>query len=247
MPHGGVVEVTAKNLEIPNGNGTDPRVSISIRDYGSGIPSDVLPRIFDPYFTTKPAGSGLGLATAYSIVAKHEGHIFVESKSGEGTAITIDLPASRMSPAPEAPVVADHQGGKGRILVMDDEQDLRNLLKTVLGNLGYEVQAARDGAEAIAVYEKAKDAGRRFDAVLLDLTVSGGMGGVDAAAKLKELDPSSKLIVSSGYSAATVMSEFRKYGFEAVLPKPWKVAELRRVLQGVLIDTPKDKPNEVTG
>jgi two-component system cell cycle sensor histidine kinase/response regulator CckA len=195
----------------------------------------VLPRVFDPYFTTKASGSGLGLATSYSIVAKHEGHISVESKVGDGTVFTIDLPASHESPAPEAAIVRDFQTGKERILVMDDEEALRKLLITILGKLGYEVHVARDGAEAIALYEEAKTAGRRFDAVLLDLTVSGGMGGVEAAAKLKEIDPAAKLIVSSGYSDATALSEFGKYGFESVLPKPWTSAEVSQVLRRALV------------
>jgi CheY-like chemotaxis protein len=120
-------------------------------------------------------------------------------------------------------------------LVMDDEEALRKLLKTILAKLGYEVHTARDGAEAIALYEKAKDTAQRFDAVLLDLTVSGGMGGVEAAAKLKEIDPGSRLIASSGYSNATVLAEFGKYGFEAALPKPWTAAQLSQVLRRVIV------------
>jgi CheY-like chemotaxis protein len=117
---------------------------------------------------------------------------------------------------------------------MDDEEGLRVLLKTLLTSLGYEVQTARDGAEAIALCEESKASGHRFDAVLLDLTVSGGMGGMEAVGRLKELDPSMKLIVSSGYSDATVMSNFRKYGFDDVLPKPWRIAEVSEVFRGVL-------------
>ena len=239
MPLGGLIELTAQNART--GGSDDPRVRISIRDYGCGIPADVLPRIFDPYFTTKPGGSGLGLATAYSIVAKHDGHIFVESKSGEGTIVTIDLPACSERPAPEPPVPVELPPGKERILVMDDEPALRKLLHNVLRNLSYEVVTAADGAEAIALYEEAMAEGRRFDAVLLDLTVSGGMGGIAAAARLKEIDPAARLIVSSGYSDATVMSEFTEYGFEAVLAKPWTTAELGRLLRNVLVPDPDRK------
>ena len=124
---------------------------------------------------------------------------------------------------------------------MDDEADVRKLLKTVLAHLGYQAHTAGDGAEAIALYESAKAGGGRFDAVLLDLTVRGGMGGIEAAARLKEMDPSSKLIVSSGYSDATVISEFSKYGFEAVLPKPWTTTEVSQVLQRVLAVDPGRK------
>src|SRR5262249_50942170 len=124
MPQGGIIEVGAQNVVSPSGPGIDPRIRISIRDYGCGIPADVLPRIFDPYFTTKPGGSGLGLATAYAIVAKHGGHISVESTPGYGTVLTIDLPACLESLAPENPVVSDFQTGKERILVMDDDEAL---------------------------------------------------------------------------------------------------------------------------
>jgi len=241
MPESGIIEVCAENLMFPNSSDADLRVRISIRDYGCGIPADVLPRIFDPYFTTKPGGSGLGLATAYAIVAKHGGHISVESKLGEGTVVTIDLPAWQESPAPPVPIVTHLQTGTERVLVMDDNEAVRKVLEGVLNTLGYEVETARDGAEAIAVYEQAKVAGKRFDAVLLDLTVSGGMGGVEAAAKLKEMDPSSKLIVSSGYSDAPVMSDFARYGFEAVITKPSTAAEISAAFRRVLVADPDRK------
>jgi signal transduction histidine kinase/ActR/RegA family two-component response regulator len=234
MPEGGAVEVRAENVGPMDSPDPDPRVRIAIRDHGCGIPADMLPRIFDPYFTTKAGGTGLGLATADAIVRKHGGHISVESKPGEGTAFTIELPASREEPAPEAPTPTPAQPGTERILVMDDEDMLRNLLKGVLSNLGYEVEAARDGAEAIAFYEGAAAAGKPFDAVLLDLTVSGGMGGIETAAKLKAIDPGSKLIATSGYSDGPVMSDFARYGFAAVIPKPWTAAEMSNVFRRVL-------------
>jgi len=241
MPEGGIIEVHAENAILEDAPGADPRVRISIRDYGCGIAADVLPRIFDPYFTTKPGSNGLGLATAYAIIAKHGGNIAVESKPGDGTAFTIDLPASYDSPAPEPPMVAQPQTGTERLLVMDDEEAIRKLLNAVLIKLGYEVHTAGDGAEAIALYQNAKSSGRGFDAVLLDLTVRGGMGGVEAAAKLKELDPSLKLIVSSGYSDAPVMSDFRKYGFDDAIPKPWTADEVGKVFRRVLVADPDRK------
>jgi len=240
MPEGGIIEVHASNVVTGGALGADARVRISIRDYGCGIPADVLPRIFDPYFTTKPSGSGLGLATAYAIIAKHSGNLSVESKIGNGTTFTIDLPASPEKPAPQAPMVARLQAGTERLLVMDDEAALRKLLDAVLTKLGYEVETARDGAEAIALCETAKASGRGFDAVLLDLTVRGGMGGVEAAAKLKELDPSLKLIVSSGYSDAQVISDFRKYGFDDVIPKPWAIAQVGEIFRRVLVPANRD-------
>ena len=234
---GGIIEVAAENLDVA-GN-PDPRVRISIRDYGCGIPRDVLPRIFDPYFTTKPGGNGLGLATAYAIVAKHGGHMSVESRPGTGSVFTFDLPAldlpRSLEDALEPPAAVSMQGGTERLLVMDDDEALRLLFKAVLTSLGYEVQAAADGAEAVALYEIAKATDKGFDAVILDLTVTGGMGGLEAADKLKELDPSSKLIVSSGYSDAPVMSQFAEYGFEAVIVKPWTVREVSEVLRRILV------------
>jgi signal transduction histidine kinase/ActR/RegA family two-component response regulator len=243
MPEGGIIEVRAENVVLAGAQGAANRVRISVRDFGCGIPIDVLPRIFDPYFTTKPGGRGLGLATAYAIIAKHGGSLSAESRSGQGTVFMIDLPASHGSPAPQVPMVSEILPGTERILAMDDEEGLRVLLKTLLASLGYEVQTARDGAEAIALCEDAKARGTSFDAVLLDLTVSGGMGGIEAVARLKELDPSVKLIVSSGYSDATVMSNFRKYGFDDVLPKPWRIAEVSQVLRRVLLGKQDRKAN----
>jgi len=233
-PEGGIIEVLAENVELPNRPAASPLIRISIRDYGCGIPDDVLPRIFDPYFTTKPGGSGLGLATAYSIVARHDGNIFVKSQPGTGTLFTVELPATLESPKPEAPIIVDVKAGSERILAMDDERALRKLLNTVLSDLGYEVETAQDGAEAIALYEAAMACGKRFDVVVLDLTVSNGMGGVEAATKLKAIDPSSKLVGSSGYADTPVMSDFERHGFDAVIRKPWTRAQMSEVLRKVL-------------
>jgi len=235
MPEGGTIKVRAENVDLKTAAGIDSRVRISVRDHGCGIPDDVLPRIFDPYFTTKPSGSGLGLATAYAITAKHGGNLSVQTKLRDGTVFIVDLPASEESPAPQAPLTLHTQTGTERLLVMDDEEALRNVVASVLTTLGYEVQTAGDGAEAIVLFENAKACGRGFDAVLLDLTVSGGMGGLEAAARLKELDSSVKLLVSSGYSDAPVLSDLRKYGFDDSIPKPWTVARLSEVVRRVLV------------
>ncbi|HXB74778.1 MAG TPA: ATP-binding protein [Candidatus Acidoferrales bacterium] len=241
MPEGGIIEVHAENVLIGDAPGADARVRISILDYGCGIPADVLPRIFDPYFTTKTDGSGLGLATAYAIIAKHGGKLSVKSNPGKGAIFIIDLPASQERLASQAPIAASPQTGTERLLVMDDEAGLRKLLEIGLSKLGYEVRTARDGAEAIALCEDAKAAGRGFDAVILDLTVSGGMGGMEAAARLKEFDPSLKLIVSSGYSDAPAMADFRRYGFDDVVPKPWTIAEVSEAFRRVLVREPDHK------
>ncbi len=236
---GGAIEVRAKNIALQNGSGEiAPHVRVSIRDHGHGIPPEVLRRVFDPYFTTKPGGSGLGLATAYAIVVKHGGHLSVESTPGAGTVFTVDLPASLEAPLSQMPPTFPMQTGTERLLVMDDDEALRDLSKAVLTTLGYDVQTAGDGAEAVELYAKTKAAGEGFDAVLLDLTVTGGVGGLEAAAKLKQLDPFSKLIVSSGYSDAPVMSSFAEYGFDAVILKPWTVREMSEVLRKVLAADP---------
>jgi CheY-like chemotaxis protein len=238
MPEGGIIEVRALNLSAGAAHGAGDRIRISIRDYGCGIPADVLPRIFDPYFTTKSGGKGLGLATAYAIIAKHGGSLSVESKPGDGAVFIIDLPASREQPDQAVEVVPQVRAGIGRVLIMDDEEALRKLLTNILTNIGYEVQTARDGAEAIALCESANASGRAFDVALLDLTVSGGMGGVEAAAGLKQLIPSLKLIVSSGYADAPVMSDFQQYGFDDVLPKAWTIAHLSEVFRRVCVPDP---------
>jgi signal transduction histidine kinase/CheY-like chemotaxis protein len=243
MPAGEIIEVRARNVAAEPNPASGALVRISIQDYGCGIQPENLPRIFDPYFTTKPGNSGLGLATAYAIIAKHGGSLKVQSKPGEGSVFTVDLPASQETPSPQVRPDARLHRGTGRILVMDDEETLRSLLGRILTSLGYETQTARDGAEAIALYEAAKESGRGFSAVLLDLTVKGGMGGIEAAAKLREIDSSAKLIVSSGYSAAPVMAEYRKYGFDDVLPKPWTPAQVSEAFRRVLVADGERKAN----
>lgn len=243
MPEGGIIEVRAENAVVKGDKdaGSGAYVRISIQDYGCGIAEDILPRIFDPYFTTKAGWSGLGLATAYAIVSKHGGHIGVNSKQGGGTTFVVDLPAAPENRSPAASPVRPGQAGyslararTGRLLVMDDEEQLRILLERVLTTLGYEVETAADGAEAVTRYEAAQAAGRSFDAVLLDVTVAGGMGGIEAAEQIRQRDASARLIVSSGYSDSPVMSQYQHYGFDAVLPKPWKAADLRDVFRRIL-------------
>ena len=157
--------------------------------------------------------------------------------------MTLDLPALQASPAPQPFANSTLRAGSGKLLVMDDEDALRALLQTVLSTVGYEVQCARDGAEAIALFQAAKASGRGFDAVLLDLTVGGGMGGVEAGARLRELDPAAKLIVTSGYSDAPVMSDFRRYGFDEVIPKPWTPVELSEMFWRILVERGESRPD----
>lgn len=235
LAEGGVVEVRAENVAIEEGVmfiRAGKYVRIVIRDNGCGIPAEILPKIFDPYFTTKDSGSGLGLATAYSIVNKHHGHIGADSTVDQGTTFYIHLPASEMSPVAQPATVV--RKGTGRILVMDDEEAIRTLLRLMMQQLGYEVQCASDGAEAVALFAKAKVLGHGFVGVLLDLTVPGRMGGKEAAVEIRKIDPSAKLIVSSGYADAPILSEFQTYGFDDVMRKPYTLVELSDVLARVI-------------
>jgi two-component system cell cycle sensor histidine kinase/response regulator CckA len=234
IPEGGTIEVRAENVvfdadSLPLRSGR--YAMISVRDYGCGIAADVLPRIFDPYFTTKQSGNGLGLATVHAIIAKHEGHITVQSPPGLGTTFSIYLPACAAAQPAESAIGQPLKTGSGRILVMDDEEALRKLLAQILELLGYEVECAREGAEAIELYQRAKDSGHCFDAVLVDLTIPGGMGGKEVAARLREVDDSVIVIVSSGYSDTPIMSEFRSHGFNDVISKPWTPVQLSEVLR----------------
>ncbi|MGC8839485.1 MAG: CHASE4 domain-containing protein [Anaerolineae bacterium] len=248
MPQGGVVRVACANvvldspspLPLPAGR----YVRISVQDTGIGNPQEHLPRIFDPYFTTKQEGHGLGLATAFSIVRRHGGHITVESELGKGSRFDVYLPASE-KPAPRREDTREPLRGQGRVLVMDDGEMVRGALRAMLESLGYEVALARDGAEALEQYRAARDAGRPFHAVVLDLTVPGGMGGKEAAQELLRLDPEARLIVSSGYSNDPVLSEHTRYGFRGVLPKPFRLDDLARVLREVLVGAAESSPRNL--
>ena len=217
MPTGGMIKIRGENLEVEAGNelpiDAGRYVKISIQDEGIGISAEHLSRIFDPYFTTKQKGSGLGLATSYSIIKNHHGHISVESELGIGTTFNVYLPASDRQVIQQPKEDKELLSGKGKILVMDDEAMVREVLGKMLIALGYEVKFAEDGAEAIEFFTRGTDAGDPFAAVILDLTVPGGMGGKETMEKLLRIDPQVKAIVSSGYSDDPVMANFKEYGF----------------------------------
>ena len=239
MPLGGRITITARNIpasaapRLP-GAATGDVVELSIQDQGTGIPEEHLSRIFDPYFTTKEKGSGLGLATSYSIVKNHGGVITVASELGKGTTFMIYLPASGASVEREAASARPAAGNKGRILVMDDEQVVREVTGELLRSLGHEVDFADRGEAAVMRYKTAMAEGRPFDIVILDLTVRGGMGGVEAVKKLLKLDPNVKAVVSSGYSDDAVTADYRKQGFAAFLKKPYNIEELQSTLDALL-------------
>jgi len=248
MPDGGSIKVKAENFSISSDTvvkglvlSEGEYVKISIKDQGVGIPAEQLSLIFDPYFSTKEMGPekgmGLGLATAYSIINKHNGHIIVESEEGVGTTFTIYLPVYEKE-IEEIKSVETIQSEKpairtGRILLMDDEKMIRDLVEKMLNRFGYDVELAKDGAEAIELYKKATDSGKTYDVVILDLTVKGGMGGKGAVKRLLEIDPQVKAVVSSGYSNDPVMTDFRRYGFIGALPKPYTMKNLLEALDSV--------------
>ena len=238
MPDGGKVRLTAENLpRSMAARQTDldrDTVRIRVIDEGIGISEEDLSRIFDPYFTTKETGSGLGLATVHSIVRKHGGTMRVDSEIGAGSTFSIHLPACRASRI-EAPTAdSETRPGEGRILVVDDEPAVRKLILGMLEVLGYRAEAATDGAAALELYAAARDGGDPFALVLFDLTIPGGLGGREAMARLLELDPEARGVVASGYSKDPIMANYREHGFADVLKKPFVVDELGRVLARVL-------------
>ncbi|MBU4448427.1 MAG: response regulator, partial [Proteobacteria bacterium] len=238
MPSGGMVRILGENLVVETGSelGLDAGryVKISIQDEGIGMSADHLSKIFDPYFTTKQMGSGLGLATSYSIIKNHRGHMSVESKLEKGTTFQVYLPASDQKVTQQLQEDGELISGKGRILVMDDEPMVRKVLGKMLLAMGYEVESAQDGAQALELYTRAQDTGDPFVTVILDLTVPGGMGGKEAMARLLKIDSQVKAIVSSGYSDDPVMANFQSYGFTDVIAKPYRISELDKVLKNTL-------------
>ncbi len=238
MPEGGLIRIAAANTRLAAGAVSNlpagDYVKITVADNGTGIAPEHVAKIFDPYFTTKQQGSGLGLATVYSILRKHQGHIEVESQLGRGTTFTLWLPAAQHTeaatpaePVPEAPL-------RARVLFMDDEEPIREMAQVFIQRLGAEFTGAADGAAAIEAYVQARDAGRPFDVVVMDLTVPGGMGGREAMQKLIAIDPQVRAIVSSGYSRDPVLGSYRQHGFCGILPKPYGLDQLRKVLAEVV-------------
>jgi PAS domain S-box-containing protein len=238
MPEGGTVVVTAKNVvagtPVPPPLKYGNYVFISIRDQGTGIAKEYLSRIFDPFFTTKQQGSGLGLATSYSIISKHGGHITVESELLKGANFLIYLPAASGAVIDRQSPVTGIYHGQGRILVMDDEEYIRDLTGQMLENMGYTVECAADGNEAIQLFTMANSSAHPFDAVILDLTIPGGMGGKETIQKLITITPSVKAIASSGYSDDPVMAKPHEFGFVAKLNKPYLDDQLGNVLGMVM-------------
>jgi two-component system, cell cycle sensor histidine kinase and response regulator CckA len=235
MPEGGTLHIKAENLIIGTSSDNLPAgkyIKISITDEGNGISDEYLSKIFDPYFTTKQKGSGLGLAVCYSVIKNHKGYIKVESTLGVGTTFYIYLP-----------VFEAHQHNRksgeegtfsasgGSILVMDDEDSIREMMGDILSSYGYTVDFARNGEEAISLYQN-----NAYDVVILDLTIPGGMGGKETMKELLLIDPYVKVIVSSGYSSDPIMSDYKQYGFRDVMAKPYKIEELEEAIERVIAE-----------
>ncbi|MFZ2413471.1 MAG: PAS domain S-box protein [Candidatus Cryosericum sp.] len=256
MPAGGTLLVSARNVtfihpvpypDLAPGN----YVRIDISDTGIGIAEADLRKIFDPFFSTKRRGSGLGLATSYAIVQKHDGYIAVSSTLGVGTTFSIFLPASPAKPSPQHSDMSTGFTGHGRVLVMDDELAVRQVVVAMLMRLGYEAEAVSDGAAALRADAEATGAGRPFSVIIMDLTIPGGMGGQETAALLRENHTPSLLIASSGYATDPIMGHYREYHFDGVLAKPYSFTELTSVLASLnprlsVIDSSVG-PTQITG
>ncbi|MGA1871904.1 MAG: PAS domain S-box protein [bacterium] len=239
MRKGGIIHVSAENICIDEKDNLPLKpgkyVKISVHDQGTGIPKEHINKIFDPYFTTKSQGSGLGLSVTYSIIRNHKGYIKVESEEGTGTSFHIYLPASEESIFTVQDEYKERlHHGKGKILLMEDYKNLREMVEEMLDSLGYEVESAENGDEAIALFKKAKEADQPFDAAILDLTIPGGMGGKEAIQQLRQIDPKIKAIVSSGYYRDPIMSEYKEYGFDGIIRKPYVITDLSEMLYKVI-------------
>ena len=240
MPAGGTIRIDGDNIDSPASlpaslSSADKYIKIDISDSGSGIPETMLENIFDPYFSTKEQGSGLGLAITHSIISKHGGAISVQSEPGAGTTFTIYLPAStrqqqkKMSAEPM--MTTSH---KAKIMIMDDEELIRDVTSAMLSILGHEVIPARDGKEAVKLYQQYHDAGEPIDIIIMDLTIPGGMGGKEAVREILAINPRARVIVSSGYSHDPVMAHCQEYGFVAALVKPFQLQDINDVLNQTL-------------
>jgi len=238
MPDGGTVVINAENVMVrassPLNLAPGRYVRISVKDSGAGIPKEHLSKIFIPYFTTKKTGSGLGLATSYSIISKHGGLITVESEPGSGTTFHVYLPASD-GEIPETEERTEAEiNGSGRVLVMDDDEFVLAVTGEALTHAGYFVDFAPGGAEAIEKYLAARESGVPYDLIIMDLTIPGGMGGAETVKKLLEIDPDAKAIAASGYAQGAIMSDFKSYGFRGILAKPFRINELYQLVDRVI-------------
>lgn len=239
MPDGGEIQIHCSNAVLTELDGLPLKngdyVKITIVDQGEGINDQDLDKIFDPYFTTKDYGTGLGLASAYSIIKQHDGYLGVESTSGSGTTFVMYIPATSAPAKKTVPADSSIIRGEGHILIMDDDRIVLGIVGAMLDHLGYDYEIAEDGETAIALYERAMLAGKPFDLVFVDLIVPNGMGGEETISRLMALDPEVRAIVSSAYSNDPIMANYRSYGFHGILKKPYSLEELSQLLQQSLV------------
>ncbi|MEH0022727.1 MAG: ATP-binding protein [Desulfobacter sp.] len=240
MKDSGVLSIHIENTTLLKDNlltiGRGAYLKIVFKDQGTGIHQTNLDRIFDPYFTTKTDGKGMGLSICYSIVNKHKGHISAVSQLGTGTIVTVYLPAVLPESPKEDDVTTPDSTPKpqARILVMDDEDHIRNITKKMLEKFGYTVDMTMDGKAAVEQYKKAAGQGTPYDLVIMDLTIPGGMGGKEASREILDMDPDAKIAVSSGYSNDPVMADHKAYGLKGIIPKPYRLTELKETIQNLL-------------
>jgi CheY-like chemotaxis protein len=238
MPKGGRIVISAENVNFFKRDLKSGRrgkfVKLSIRDTGPGIPKKIINRIFDPYFSTKESGSGLGLTLSLSIIQNHNGFINVSSREGSGTLFELFLPATGDAPARKSSAAAQPSALAGSLLIMDDDASVLTVATKMLEHMGFTVTQALNGQQAVELYKNALGEGRLYDCVILDLTIKGGTGGRETIAALRAVNPDLKAIVSSGYSNDPVLSNFREYGFTGVIEKPYRFDELRKVLSSIM-------------
>ena len=251
MPDGGNLYISLKNIELAESETANLEkgkyIKMTIRDEGCGIDYALVDRVFDPYFTTKDTGNGLGLAVAYSIVKKHNGHISAASELGEGACFTVFLPAC-MDKKPEK---SERNAGNlpkeqktekrhtqkedtAKILIMDDDETIRMVASAMLAAIGFSSESAADGEQALNMYKRSLDNGRPFDVIIMDLTIPGGMGGKEAIKKVLLMDPKARVIVSSGYADDPVMANYIEYGFKGIITKPYTIQNLKTTVKNVL-------------
>ncbi len=236
MPDGGVLRITACNVDVDEEMGLHLPLGrylrMSFEDEGPGIPASDFPRLFDPFFSTKAGGTGLGLSIVHSVVRRHGGTVVVRSAASKGACFDVYLPAAAQ--ASEAPLLpSEPPRGSARILLMDDDPTVRRAMQRALSLMGYRVDLAVDGNEAVAAYERALAGPAPYALAILDLTVVGGTGGKEAAQKLRRVDPGAVIVVSSGYSDEGILADPHAHGFDACLPKPYDEQELAHVLRRV--------------
>lgn len=239
MPHGGIISVKAYNVEITKNTSLPLQpgkyICISIADEGVGIPPENIQRIFDPYFTTRQYGNGLGLSSAYSIIQKHKGHITVQSELNAGTIFKIYLPASDSAYLQQEITEKDSREAKGKILLLDDDDIVRRSTERLLSHMGYKVFMASDGEQAVRLYKTAIDNENPFDVAILDLTIPGGKGAQEIIEELFRLNPATKAVVSSGYPNDPAMAEYESFGFCAAISKPYNIEELDGLLKKIIL------------